>query len=180
MIPISSANVSCASCADFITENAGPLAPSRDLIEQWFCSEALMWWGTWPAHVAGWWTLSQQQSNVHFVSFEAMKEDLPGVARRVAGFLGEPSLSEAELGEVVRKCSFAYMREHQEAFEMHPPQLLGTSAELFVRGTADRHRDVPDAVRQRILAWTAARLKDSDFPVGRYYPDVIAREPSSE
>ncbi|HEV8612122.1 MAG TPA: sulfotransferase domain-containing protein [Gemmatimonadales bacterium] len=165
--------VSCfASCADFIAENAGRLAPPRELIEQWFCSDELMWWGTWPAHVQGWWQLSQQRSNVLFVSFEEMKRDLASVVRQVTGFLGEPPLGDAELAQVVRKCSFAYMQEHQEAFEMHPPQLLGADAELFVRGTADRHRDVPEAMRRRILAWTATRLKGGNFPVERYYPDV--------
>ncbi|HEV8149296.1 MAG TPA: sulfotransferase domain-containing protein [Gemmatimonadales bacterium] len=164
--------VSCfASCADFIAENAGRLAPRRELIEQWFCSDELMWWGTWPAHVEGWWQLSQQRSNVLFVSFEEMKRDLAGVVRQVAGFLGQP-LGEGELAQVVKKCGFAYMQEHQEAFEMHPPQLLGADAELFVRGTADRHRDVPEAMRQRLLAWTATRLQGAEFPLERFYPGV--------
>lgn len=165
--------VSCfASCADFIAENAGRLAPPRELIEQWFCSDQLMWWGTWPSHVHGWWDLSRRRDNVLFVRFEDMKRDLAGVVREVTRFLNRAPLSEAELAQVVRKCGFDYMQEHHEAFEMHPPQLLGSDARLFIRGTADRYQDVPEAMRRRILAWCADRLKESEFPLERLYPEV--------
>jgi hypothetical protein len=167
--------VSCvASCADFIATNVGAMAPGLDLIEEWFRSEGMMWWGTWPDHVMGWWDLSRRESNVLFLQFEEMKRDLPAVVRRVADFLGLAPLTEAELGRVVYKCSFDYMQEHREAFEMHPPHLLATDAELFVKGTADRHKDVPKEVRDRILAWCAAEMRDGDFPLERLYPDVAA------
>ena len=170
--------VSCfASCADFIATNVGAMAPGLDLIEEWFRSEEMMWWGTWPDHVMGWWNLSQRKSNVLFLQFEEMKRDLPGVVRQVADFLGLAPLTEAELGHVVHKCGFDYMQEHKEAFEMHPPHLLATDAELFVKGTADRHKDVPEEVRNRILAWCAAEMRDGDFPLERMYPDVAAALP---
>ena len=86
--------------------------------------------------------------------------------------LGIAPLSEEELEQVVRKCSFDYMQQHHEAFEMHPPQLLAADAAFFVRGSADRFRDVPEATRQRIAAWCAERLRGSNFPLARYYPDV--------
>lgn len=57
---------------------------------------------------------------------------------------------------------------------MHPPQLLGVDTEFFVSGTADRHRDVPDDLRRRLLAWTASRMRDGAFPLARFYPDVAA------
>jgi Sulfotransferase domain len=156
--------VSCfASCADFIATNTGSFAPPLDAIEEWFRSDELMWWGTWPAHVRGWWDLSRTRDNVLFVHFEDMKRDLPGVARQVASFLGVRPLSDRELGGVVHKCGFGYMQEHKWTFEMHPPHILAVDAELFVRGTADRYKDVPDAMRRRIVEWCAERMKDSDF-----------------
>lgn len=165
--------VSCfASCMDFILTNVGGLAPGVAVFEEWFCSPELMWWGTWPDHVRGWWDRHQRDGNVLWLSFEEMKRDLPGVARRVTGFLGLAPLGEPELARVVEKCSFAYMQRHQDSFEMHPPHLLQTNAELFVRGTADRHRDVPGAVRERLLGWSAQGLKGSDFPLSAFYPDV--------
>ncbi|HEV8597935.1 MAG TPA: hypothetical protein VGQ69_01090, partial [Gemmatimonadales bacterium] len=62
----------------------------------------------------------------------------------------------------------------QEAFEMHPPHILAVDAELFVKGTADRYKDVPEATRRRILAWCADRMQGGGFPLERFYPDVTA------
>jgi hypothetical protein len=162
-----------ASCADFIATNMGVMAPPLELTEQWFCSRA-MWWSPWTDHVRGWWQRAQSEPNVLFVRFEDMKRDLPDAVRRVAAFLGVSSLNDDELGQIVRKCSFAYMQEHRDAFEMNPPHLLQTDAETFVRGTADRHRDVPDAMRRRILAWCAEDMQESGFDVEQIYPEVAA------
>ncbi|MDX2058174.1 MAG: sulfotransferase domain-containing protein [Gemmatimonadales bacterium] len=170
--------VSCfASCIDFVVTNVGAMAPGIAAFEEWFCSPDLMWWGTWTDHVKGWWDRSRRDGNVLFVYFEDMKKDLPGVARRVAEFLGVKPLNPTELAHVVEKCGFRYMQEHQTSFEMHPPHILQTNAELFVAGTADRHKDVPDEVRQRILQWCARELADSDFPLSTVYPDVAAARP---
>ncbi|MEO6447140.1 MAG: sulfotransferase domain-containing protein [Gemmatimonadaceae bacterium] len=168
--------VSCfASCIDFIDTNVGGMAPGIPAFEEWFTARELMWWGTWTDHVRGWWSLSQEQSNVLFLFFEDMKKDLPGVVRQVASFLGVAPLTEAEAAEVVRKCSFAYMQEFQDNFEMHPPHILQTNAALFVSGTADRYKHVPAEVRQRIAQWAAHELDGSDFPLAKAYPDVVEK-----
>ncbi|MDH4131711.1 MAG: sulfotransferase domain-containing protein, partial [Gemmatimonadota bacterium] len=165
--------VSClASCMDFIATNVGGLAPGIEACVEWFCSRELMWWGTWPDHVAGWWDRAQRQQNVLFLYFEDMKRDLPGTVRQVAAFLGVEPLSEAEVAAVAGKCGFEYMQRHQDMFEMHPPHLLQANAELFVRGTADRHLDIPEEHRQRILGWCGRQLEGRAFPVERAYPDV--------
>jgi hypothetical protein len=167
--------VSCfASCADFIAANSGRFAPPLDAVERWFLAEGQMWWGTWPTHVKGWWDLSRRHGNVLFVSFEEMKRDLAGIVRRVEAFLGVAPLTEDERAQVVAKCSFRYMQEHDETFEMHPPHILAVDAELFVRGSADRHKDVPKDTQDRIRRWSAAQLAGSDFPLAQYYPDVVA------
>jgi hypothetical protein len=167
--------VSCfASCADFIATNVGAMAPDLGAVDEWFCSEELMWWGTWPDHVKGWWELAQANDNVLFVHFEEMKRDLPTIVRQVASFLGVQPLSDAELEDVVHKCGFEYMQAHKEAFEMHPPHILATDAELFVKGTADRHKDVPKEVRERVLGWCAAELAGSDYPFAQTYAGVAA------
>ncbi len=62
--------VSCfASCVDFIATNAGAMAPSLDALEEWFAGEDTMWWGTWPAHVTGWWERAETHAGVLFVTF---------------------------------------------------------------------------------------------------------------
>jgi Sulfotransferase domain len=172
--------VSCfASCVDFVATNIGAAAPGLDQVEAWFVSPQLMWWGTWTDHVTGWWERSQSSSNVLFLYFEQMKRDLPGTIRRVADFLGVAPLTEAEVAQIAEKTGFAYMQTHKDAFEMNPPHLLQTDAELFVRGSADRHKDVPSATRQRILQWCAGQLEESTFPVESAYPDVASARTGS-
>jgi hypothetical protein len=147
--------------------------PGLDAVEEWFCSEQLMWWGTWPKHVKSWWDLSRRSENVLFLSFEEMKKDLPGVVRQVASFLGVKPLSDAELARVVEKSGFKYMQKHKDNFEMHPPHILAIDAQLFVRGSADRHKDVPEASRERIRHWCAEQMRGDSFPLAKFYPDVV-------
>lgn len=167
--------ISCfASCIDFVVTNVGAMAPPLAQFEAWYTSADLMWWGTWTNHVKGWWDRSQTEHNVLFVFFEDMKKDLPGIVRRVADFLGVAPLTDEELANVVHTCGFKYMQEHQDNFEMHPPHILQADAELFVSGSAERHKDVPDEVRRRIAAWTVKEMAGSSFPLAARYPDVVA------
>jgi hypothetical protein len=66
------------------------------------------------------------------------------------------------------------MQEHDETFEMHPPHILAVDADLFVRGSADRHKDVPEDAQDRIRRWSVEQLAESDVPLAQYYPDVVA------
>jgi hypothetical protein len=161
--------VSCfASCVDFLAQNAGAAAPATDAVERWFCSETDMWWGPWPDHVAGWWELASEHDQVLFIRFEDMKHDLEGVARRVADFLDLGPLTDGEAARIVEKCGFEYMRAHRGTFEMHPPHLLATDADLLLRGSADRHHDVPEDIRARVGSWCSERLAALDGPVHLY------------
>jgi estrone sulfotransferase len=163
--------VSCfASCADFLGANLGAFAPDLEAVRDWYCSDEAMWWGSWPRHVEGWWKLSRSRDNVLFVRFEDMKADLAGVTRRVADFLGMRPLSEGEIAAVVEKCGFEYMRAHDESFEMQPPHVLAIDAELLVKGTADRYRDVPTELRREVMEWCQERLAGGDFPLAEQYP----------
>jgi hypothetical protein len=166
--------VSCfASCVDFLATNAGNMTPTMDEFEKWFTSPELMWWGTWTSHVQGWWDRAHRDSNVLLIQFEQMNRDLPGMVKRVVDFLGVAPLSDEELARVVEKCGFAYMQRHQNLFEMQPPHVLQADAKLFVKGTADRHKDVPAEARTRILAWAATEMKGSSFLSTGAYPDLI-------
>ena len=167
--------LSCfASCVDFVRTNVGGMAPEIEAFEEWFTTPELMWWATWTEHVKGWWQLARREHNVLFLHFEEMKRNLLGIIRQVAEFLGVAPLTDAELARIAEKCGFEYMQRHQEAFEMHPPHILQTDAELFVRGTADRHKDVPDLVQRRIRSWCVKEMEGGGFPLELAYPDVVA------
>ena len=164
--------VSCfASCVDFLADNTGPSKPPTDVFETWFCSPESMWWGSWPAHVEGWWSRSLREENVLFVRFEDMLADLPRVVSDLTAFLGVPPLDESEMNAVLSRTSFEYMRDHREAFEMYPPHVLASDSAYFTRGTVDRHRDVPEDARERILRWCRAELEGT-FPLDEIYPHV--------
>jgi hypothetical protein len=148
------------------------MTPAMSAFEEWFCSKELMWWGTWTDHVLGWWRWSTEQRNVLFVYFEEMKKDLPGIVRVVANFLGVSPLTDEEVQRVADKSSFRYMQDHQTSFEMQPPHILQAKARLFVSGSAERHKDVPEEVRLRVSGWAARELAHSGFPLAQKYPDV--------
>ena len=163
-----------ASCVDFVQTNVGSMSPGMQAFEQWFCSKDLMWWGTWTDHVLGWWRWSNEQKNVLFVYFEDMKKDLPAVIREVAAFLNVQPLSDEEVASVAHKSGFKYMQEHQSSFEMQPPHILQARARLFVSGSAERHQDIPDELRLRVVGWAARELAGKGFPLAEKYPDVAA------
>jgi hypothetical protein len=167
--------VSCfASCVDFIRTNLGPFQVSLDEFERWYCTDKQMWFGSWPAHVLGWWQRSRQQENVVFVRFEDMKSDLARVARQIAEFLGVAGLSNAEMSQILHKCSFEYMSENSEAFEMNVPSVLQTRAAMFVSGEADRHQDVPEDARRRIADWCRRSLEGFEVSLSELYPDIAS------
>jgi hypothetical protein len=66
------------------------------------------------------------------------------------------------------------MQEHQSSFEMQPPHILQARAKLFVSGSAERHQDIPDELRLRVVGWAARQLAGTGFPLAEKYPDVAA------
>jgi hypothetical protein len=158
------------SCVDFFRSVSGPFTPPDDALLDWFCGDQ-MWWGSWPDHVAGFWQWAQMRPNVQFVHFEEMKRDLSAVIRRVAAFL-DVSLTDAELTQVAEKCSFDYMKAHEEQFEMMPPNFLASGDTFFKSGSLQRHAAVAPAHKARILAFCRERLTGSDYPLAQFYPDV--------
>lgn len=163
--------VACfASAADFVTMLMGPLAPGLPGLVDWFCSER-MWWGPWPDHVDGWWRWSRERPNVLFLHYEEMLADLPGTVDRVAAFLEAP-LAPAERAAVVEKSGFAYMKAHEDRFEMAPPTPFGSEGAFLKSGRRDRGRDVGAAERERILAFCRERLRGAAYPAARYYPEL--------
>jgi len=163
--------VACfASAADFIGMLLGPLTPELPDLVDWFCSDR-MWWGPWPGHVDGWWRWAAERPNVLFVHYEEMLADLPAAVDRVAAFLEAP-LEASERAAVVEKSGFAYMKAHEERFEMAPPTPFPAAGSFLKSGRRDRGRDVGPAERERILAFCRERLRGAAYPAARYYPEL--------
>lgn len=164
--------VACfASAVDFIQMLYGPLSYSSREFTDWFCGER-MWWGSWPEHAVGWWRQAEASDNVLFLHYEEMLADLPATVSRVASFLGV-ELSPEEHAEVVRKSSYGYMKEREEHFEMAPPNFFSVGEGTFFKsGKASRARGVSDADRSRIIAYCSEQLRNSGYPVERFYPEL--------
>ncbi len=168
--------VSCfASCLDFIHLLAGPAVPNRDNMLKWYCSDD-MFWRSWPDHVEGWWRRAESHQNVLFVHYESMKNDLPTVVNKVAEFL-EMDLCSEEINKVVNRCSFEYMKEHEEHFSMFSPNVFSESLKsvrFMQAGTLDRYKDVSNEEFKTIMDFCHTRLKAAHYPLDRYYPDAQA------
>ena len=162
--------VACyASIVDYFDLMAGPFVPPRPMSLEWYCSDK-MWWLPWPEHVAGYWDWAQEHpENVLFVHFEEMKKDLEGAVRSVAKLLGEP-LTDAQVTKVAQKSGFQWMKDHEDLFEMCPPNMFSVSGTYFKSGQTDRDKDVSDADKQRILAFCRERLNGRRYPAAQFYP----------
>ncbi len=166
--------VSCfASIVDYNRSLLGPLMPPVASLADWFCSER-MYWRPWPAHVDGWWQWSATRGNVLFIHFEQMKKDFPAVCDRVSRFLGY-ELTSSERDRVAERSSFTYMKAHEEFFEMAPPTMFSAAdGEFLASGRESRKDDVTPAIATRIREYCRAALTGSDYPVQRFYPDLLS------
>jgi hypothetical protein len=164
--------VSCfASIVDFNRSMLGPLLPPITTLVDWFCSDR-MYWLPWPRHVDGWWQWAESRDNVLFVHYEEMKGDFAAVRDRIARFLGY-SLTADEQRRVDERCSFQYMKDHEEFFEMAPPTMFSVAGGQFIAtGKESRHEDVTPAIRERILEYCRQALTGCEYPAGRFYPDL--------
>lgn len=167
--------VSCfASCVDFIHLLAGPLAPKREDILNWYCSDD-MWWMSWPDHVESWWQQSQRHDNILFVHYEDLKQDLAKMILSIADFLQRP-LSKEQLEKVIYKSGFEYMRDNEAHFEMFSPNVFSVSKDdirFMQSGALNRHQDTSQIERARINAFCRAKLKNATYPLSQFYPDLF-------
>ena len=164
--------VACfASCVDFVSMLLGPLCPTPPDLVDWFCGDR-MWWGPWPAHVAGWWDLAQRHPNVLFLHYEEMRADLPAAVDRVAAHLDVRLLPD-ERAAVIEKSGFDSMKANEELFEMAPPTPLQVDDTRFLHSARTAgDSGVGPAERERIVAWCRDQLRGTSYPTARFYPDL--------
>jgi hypothetical protein len=121
----------------------------------------------WAIHTAGFWGW-RERPNVLVMTFNEMKKDPNRAIARVADLMGV-SLSEAQFGEILKKSSFSYMKQHEHQFTPYqmifkkPPKNVvmirkgqsGQSDELI---TDEQQIAIDDFCR------TALQKIGSDFP----------------
>ena len=127
---------------------------------------------SWAVHTAGWWAL-RERPNVLVFTYPEVLADPRGCIERVAGVLGV-ELTEPELGRVVERSSFAYMKAHESQFA--PPELLGRPegerARMVRRGKAGASDEALRPEQQAEvdrLCRAALRELGSDFPWERAF-----------
>jgi hypothetical protein len=165
--------VSCfASIVDYNRSLLGPLMPPVANLADWFCSDR-MYWLPWPQHVDGWWQWAARRDNVLFVHFEEMKKDFAAVRERIERFLGV-ELTARERERVDERCSFQYMKDHEEFFEMAPPTMFSAEGgEFLASGRESRKDDVTPAIGTLIAEYCRRSLAGKEYPAQRFYPDLV-------
>ncbi len=91
----------------------GPMMPPVSAWLDHFLSPGFAW-GSWAAHVQDWWS-RRELDNVLVLTFDEMKDDLPGAVDRVASLMGV-ELDARERADVLRHASFEYMQEREDRF----------------------------------------------------------------
>jgi hypothetical protein len=96
-------------------------------------------YGSWFEHVAGWQS-ARERLDVLFLSYEEMLKDLFGTIRRVAQFCGV-DLTEEELERIAGRCTFEFMKRHEDKFDHGTEVMMGLSIKpgQFIRAGEAGH-----------------------------------------
>lgn len=128
--------------------------------------------GYWP-HVASWWP-HRNDSDVLFLCYEDMKEDLEGTVQRIAAFIECPLDAEL-LDIVVHQSSVGFMRAHKHQFDDHllrqtrdagcglPPG--GDSSKVRTGNVGDHNKELPQDISEALDAvWREEITPALGFP----------------
>lgn len=92
-------------------------------------------------HAATWWPY-RHLPNVMFMHYNELKEDLPGMMRKIAKFLDIPIL-EDRWDETVHHCTFEYMKGHADDATPQLSQFFKDGAHTVIhKGTNNRWKGV--------------------------------------
>jgi aryl sulfotransferase len=107
-------------------------------------------------HVRGWWA-ARALPNLMLVHYAALKSDLAGEIRRIAGFL-DIAIDETRWESIVAHCGFAYMQANAEKFAPRGGSGFDGGARSFIyQGTNGRWRDALSAAESAAYEATARR-----------------------
>lgn len=107
----------------------------KGTFEQFFRRYVRGWviWGSWFYHVSRWWR-HRHDPNVLCLRYEDLLSDLEGCVRRIIAFC-ELDVPEERLPEILHRCSFEFMKEHEAKFDFATEVLLehGFTPGTFIR-----------------------------------------------
>lgn len=135
--------------------------------------------GRYWEHVLSWWQV-RSRSDVLFLCFEDMKQDLRGAVARIANFIGIEADDDL-IDLATRQASFEFMRAHESRFDDRPTQhamckMLGFPPAHTTKVRAGRVGARHDEVSPRIAALLDAEWQRVLAPIGlRSYDDLRAK-----
>lgn len=117
-----------------------PLDSIVDYYHEWLDKDGYPWWSMWE-NVNSWWEI-KDLPNVMFVHFAKLKEDMPGMIRRIASFL-DISIDESKWNDILKHCSFDYMKDNATKSVPLGGAFWDGGAKTFIhKGTNGRWREV--------------------------------------
>jgi hypothetical protein len=131
--------------------------------------------GSWAAHVASYWRL-RHHPNVLFLTYENMREDLPGTVDRIAAFMGV-TLSLEERAAVIERSTFAHMKSIGHKFDAPGAPWASSAGAMMRKGESGASGELLTVEQQRHIDdhWQAELLAlGCDFP----YATAFARTAS--
>jgi len=94
-------------------EDGGFTGSLEQFVTQWVAGEIAF--GTWRRHVGSWLAAAAADPRVLLLRYEDMIADLAGCVARLSAHLGL-GYSDAELGKLLPRMTFAWMKAHEAAF----------------------------------------------------------------
>lgn len=148
----------------------GPLMPSWADFLAFFMDDDFIFEG-WAYFVNSYWQVRDRE-NVLFLTYEAMKQDLPGTVRQIAHLMGV-ALTEGQFERVCEKSSFAYMKGIDAKF--YPGRLTPWSnpnGKMMRRGKVGTAGELMSPEQKQMMdAHYQAKLQElgCDFPYSQHY-----------
>ena len=125
----------------------------RQYFLDWIERDGHPFWPFWE-NIRSWWAI-RHLPNVLFIHFDALKRDMPGEIRRIAGFLDIP-VNQARFPSIVEHCTFDYMKTHAAKSAPLGGIFWDGGASTFInKGTNGRWRDTltaDDCARYEAMA----------------------------
>jgi hypothetical protein len=148
----------------FTRASAGPLMPSvAGWLDAYLSPDTAL--GSWARHLQSYWQV-RDRPNVLFLTYEAMRDDLPDAVDRIAELMGV-ALTPAEKAEVVRQATFEHMKTIGHKFDPPGSPWSSAAGAMMRRGERGTSGELLSAKDQRRIDdyWRAELERlGSDFP----------------